>query len=349
MRKNDDNLLWKNIENFGFYYPLYKIWSRNSWLRKTVLILWALSVLLGAFVAYLLIYNKVSNNNYIILLFFVIGIILLLIGFLLFNKCKFSVWIYEKWIMIGSKMYSYAGDLKEVKLYHCIENEYECMKFIYTEIDGGIITEIFLWDPRMLEIFDKLQKILQEKWFDCNIISNLRNVDISGSIEYKAYFGFFSTWKLLSFNEKRHRIKYVLFWFLLKTILVIFMWYLYFWIKLELYEIKLSTLLIIVLVMFIIFVIRFIRSIGKFYARKENNKVFIYTWYWGDWFFLLDNYVLSKIKANYWIFTKWNVEWISLTIKSWWETTVYKRLKNEEVERFCNDLLAESKKRKTFN
>ena len=40
------------------------------------------------------------------------------------------------------------------------------------------------------------------------------------------------------------------------------------------------------------------------------------------------------------------LEWIMLTIDDDNETSIYKWPKNEEVERFCNDLLTEIEKRK---
>ena len=359
----DDNysrVLWERIEKYSFFYPLWQIWNLNPTIRKIVLIIWVLSALWVMFVIYTLIGNKlISWQNFIIFLF-AIGVILSLLPisiiFILFDKCRFIGCIYEKWIEIQWNGYSY-DELKGIKLFQYHENWNEYIKLIYTEFDDRIVTETLLYNPKMDKFLEKIQESFQNKEINCEKISDIRNIDITDSIEYKTHFWFISVWKLLSWKERIYRIRNVMLFMLL---------YLFFWgimfISSLLWEdttfsetmqqfpenfyswLKVFLIILAILVMFL--TIHFILSLKKFYARMENNAVYIQNGYWWKWVVLSDNYVLSKIKVNYWFIVERNIEWIMLTVYNWGENTIYKRPKNEEVERFCNDLSAEVTKHK---
>lgn len=344
MKKNEyDEVFWKRIEKFSFFYPLSQIWKINPTIRKIISVLWILSVLGIGFVIYVVFGNKVITENSSLLSAFTIVVVLVLlcvvaIIYILFDKCKFNAGIYSKWIEIELG-WCLFGELKWVKLYQYSENWDEYVKLIYTEFDDGIITETLLYNQKMDKFLEKIQEAFQNKGISFEKISDLRGIDISDPIEYKAYFWFFNVWELLSRKEKWKRVKW--FWIIyLCTLILLFFWV--FYKRFSIGEIKsaIPVFLIMAWVLLAFLIIYFIFAIKKFYARKENNTVCI------DNIVLSDTYVLSKIKANYWIITEWNLEWIMLTINDGGKTSKYKRPKNEEVERFCNDLLNEIRKRK---
>lgn len=365
MIENDyDGIYWKKIEKFSFFYPLSQIWNTSPMIRKIVLVLWMLSILVAAFIVYMLVSNKLINENRPIIFIFTIAVVIVLlfitvIIYILLDKCKFNAWIYDKWIEIDLKTGRLYSELNKVKIYQYHENWNDYIKLIYTEYDGRITTENLLYNPKMDDFLDKFQESFQKHWISCERISDIKKIDISDEVEYKTRFWFFKVWRLLSRKEKIHRIKNVMIFILL---------YLFFWgimfisslfwdedtsfseaiqqLPDNFYSwLKVFSIILVILIIFL--TIQFILSIKKFYARIENNAVYILNWYWWKWINSSDNYILSKIKANYWIVTEWNLEWIMLNIDDGDKTKIYKRPKNEEVEHFCNDLLAEIRKRKT--
>lgn len=362
---NDDynTILWNKIEKFSFFYPLSQIRKLKPRLRKAISILWIISIIWIGSLIYSLIGNKIVNEYSPAIIFLAIGVVLVSIWpiaiiFLLFSECRFSAWIYDKWIELQWSGYLYDGELKEIKMYQYFENWNEYIKLISTELNGKITVQPFLYNPKIDIFLRKIQELFQENGVVFEKISDVKGIDISAPIEYRARFWFFSVWKLLSQEEKIHRIKnamlfillYLLFWGMLFISSL-------FWDEDTSYSEAIQQLpenfyswlrifLIMLVILMIFLIIHFIISVKKFYARKENNFVCIYNGYWWKWINLPENYVLSKINANYWIISEWNLEWIMLTIDDGDKTRIYKRPKNEEVERFCNDLLIEIKKHK---
>lgn len=338
-----NNLLWKRIEKVSFFYSLKKVRNTNQKFKKGMI---ALLFGLSIFMIYTLyIRIKVPLNDFIWIFLLSIGllfslIILLFIIFLSFENIRFTAEMYEKWMNIRGDTRMYE-ELKDIKLYQYSENWAEYIKLIYTEIDDRILTKTYLWNSKMERLLDKFQEILPKKWINCEKVNDIKNLDISDEIEYKARFWFFTVWNLLSEKEKLKRIKSI-FIIYLCALFLLFIWMIYnrkrdF--SLENIKSDISIFLILAWILLILIIVYFIQSMKKFYARKENNAVYIrkYTW-------LSDNYVLSKIKVNYWFITEWNTEWIILTINFNNTETVYKRPKNEEVERFCSELVDTVKK-----
>lgn len=350
MGKNEyDEIFWKRIEKLSFFYPLSQIWKLSSLTRKIVLVLWIISVLGIGFIIYTIVYNKLVNQNSSIVFIFWVAVISVLLSivaiiYILFDKCRFNAWIYSKWIEIEmwGRLFS---ELKWVKIFQYNENWYEYVKLIYTEYDDIITTETLLYNPKMDKFLEKFQKTFQNHGITCEKISDIRWIDISDPIEYKVRFWFLSTRKLLSCKEKRERIKglskvylYVLLLFLF---LIFFDKKIIFSFSFEEVRSRIPIFFTFAWILLISILLYFVFSSKKFYARMENNAVYIrkYTW-------LTANYLLSKIKCKYWFVSEWNVEWIMLTIDDDDKTSIYKWPKNEEVERFCNDLLSEVKERK---
>jgi len=347
MRKDDyDEILWKKIKKFSFYYPLSQIWEVKPTVRNVVLVLWIISVLGIGFVVYVLLTNKLITADTLFLFIFTVVVVLVLlciiaIIYILFDKCKFNAWIYSKWVGIGLEGRLYS-ELKWVKIFQYPENWNEYIKLIYTEFDSGITTETLLYDPKMGKFLHEMQKSFQNNWISCEKITDIKNIDISESIEYKHYFGLFKAFKMLSWKDKSKRIKRVGIIYLLVLFLLFFLTINSYKRSIENLKSGIPAFLIMSWILLVVVIIYFILSVKKFYARKENNRVYIsYAW-------ISDNYVLSKIKANYWVIAEWNVEWIMLTIDDGGKPRIYKRPKNEEVERFCNDLLIEIRKRKEW-
>lgn len=344
------HLLWKRKEKFSFYYPVSKIWSENPWIKKTAKILWVLFIIWLVFFIYPIINGQLVEGNESFILLFAFWVVLILLWpiaiiFTIFDKCLFRAWIYEKWISIQwMRSHLYSDDLKEIKMFHYSENWNEYIKLIYIESNERVITEDMLYNPKMDKFLERFQETFQDHWISCKNVSDIKDVDINAPIEYSSRFRFFSVRKLLSSDEKWKRIKRagIIYLFML----FILLWMFSSWGDDESYSSSWNTksgaiaFLVIAWVILVCIIIYFILSIKKFYVRKENNSVYInYAW-------ISENYVLSKIKANYWIIVEWNLEWVILTIDDGDKTKIYKRPKNEEVERFCNDLLAEIKKRK---
>lgn len=343
---NYDEIYWKRIEKFNFFYPLTEIWNLNPLIRKVVFILWIISILGIGFIVYTIVYNKLVNQNSLIVFIFWVAVVSVLLSivaiiYILFDKCRFKAWIYSKWVEIDlNKGFSYS-ELNEVKIFHYTKNWNEYIKLIHTEYDDRIITEDILYNHKMDSFLGKLQETLKRKGINCEKITDINDMNISEPIEYKAYFWFRKVWKLLTWKEKWKRLKGFSVIYLL-TLIVLLFWLFYKRFTIEEIKSSIQVFFIMAWILLAFIIIYFIFSIKKFYARKENNAVYIRNYKW-----LTDNYVLSKIKVNYWFIAKWNVEWIVLTISNWKENTVYKRPKNEEVEHFCNNLLAEIRKHKT--
>ncbi len=346
MREDEyDGFLWKRIEKFSFFYPLSQVWKTNPIIRKVISVLWILSVLGVGFILYVVLGNKPITENSSLLSTFTIVVVLVLLSivaiiYILFDKCKFNAGIYSKWIEIELWWCSFE-ELKWVKLYQYSENWDEYVKLIYTEFDDSIKTETLLYNPKMDKFLEKIQEAFQNNGISCEKISDLRGIDISDPIEYKAYFWFLNVWRLLSWKEKWEKVKGFCITYLCVLILL---WIWVFNRRFSIDEIKsgIPAFLIMARVLLAFLIIYFIFAIKKFYARKENNTVCIHNTV------LSKTYVLSKIKANYWIITEWNLEWIMLTVNDGGKTSKYKRPKNVEVERFCNDLLDEIRKRKEW-
>lgn len=358
-------LLWKRRDKLSFFYSLKKVRSTNLKFKK-----WMIALLFGMFVwivftLYIWINVPLNGDTGIFLLSMGLLfslIIILFIWFVLFEHIRFTAGIYDKWIMMWDDCRTYK-ELKEVKLYQYPDNWNEYIKLIYTEFDDKILTKTFLWDPKMDEFLDRFQDALLDKWIDCEKISDIKNIDISDEVEYKVYFWFFSVWKLLSLKEKLHRIKNILifvFVYFIFAAMFLFASILWWWDDdnisfnerltseniLERFNFWITFVLVLLVILIIFLTIHFILSVKKFYARIENNTVYIHNWYWWKWPFLSDDYVLSKIKVNYWFIIEWNMEWIVLTIDDWKENMVFKRPKHEKVERFCSNLLDEVRKHK---
>ncbi len=355
-------ILWKRIEKFSFFYSLSQVWKTNFKRKKLILVLLILIIIWAIFIVYSLTGNKLSIKGDFTVLLLAIGVVIVLISpmiliFVLLEKLRFDAWIYSKWMHFSWRSYLYT-ELKELKLFQYPENWNEYIKLIYTKYDDRITTEDILYNPKMDTFLNKLQETLESKWINCERITDIKNIEISESVEYEAHFWFFKMWELLSWKEKMHRIKNVMF----------FIWlYLFFWGSVFIISLlwnedtpfseviqqlpenfyswlKVFLILLVVLVVFL--TIHFIYSVKKFYARMENNAVYIHNGYWWKWPFLSDNYVLSKIKVNYWFIVEWNIEWIMLTVDTWDESAIYKRPKNEETERFCSELADSVKKYK---
>ena len=356
MKKYDDNLLWKRIEKLSFFYPLKKVRNTDQKFKK-----WMIALLFGMsiFIIYTLyIRIKVPLNDFVWIFLLSMGllfslIILLFTWFILFEKCRFIAEIYEEWIRMWDDTRTYE-ELKEVKIYQYSENWNEYIKLIYTEFDDKILTKTYLWNPKMDEFLDKLQESLLNRWINCEKIKDIKGIDISDEKEYKAHFWFLNVWRLLSRKEKLHRIKNILkfvFAYLIFAAMFLSASIIWWWDDdisiderltsesiLERFNFWISFVSILFIILIIFLTIHFILSVKKFYARIENNVVYIHNWYWWKWVSSSDNYILSKIKVNYWFIEEWNVEWIILTIDDWGNSSVYKRPKNEQTERFCSEL-----------
>ena len=341
---NYDEIYWKRIEKFRFFYPLSQIWNLNSLIRKIVFILWIISVLGIGFIAYTIVYNKLINQNSSIVFIFWVAVVSVLLSivaiiYILFDKCRFKAWIYSKWVEIWLNKGFLYSELNEVKIFHYTENWNEYTKLIYTEYDGRITTETLLYNPKMDKFLEKFQKALQNHGISCEKISDIRWIDISNPIEYKVYFWFLSVWRLLSWKEKWEKVKGFCVAYLW-ALIALFFWICYRRFSIEEIKSSMPVFFIMAWVLLVFIILYFILAIKKFYARKENNTVCIHN------IILSKTYVLSKIKAKYWIISEWNLEWIMLTIDDDDKTSIYKWPKNVEVERFCNDLLNEIRKRK---
>jgi len=363
MKKYDDNLLWKRIEKLSFFYPLKKVRNTGQKFKK-----WMIALLFGMsiFIIYTLyIRIKVPLNDFVWIFLLSMGllfslIILLFTWFILFEKCRFTAGIYEEWIRMWDDSRTYE-ELKEVKIYQCSENWNEYIKLIYTEFDDKILTKTYLWNPKMDEFLGKLQETLLNRWINCEKISGIKGIDISDEKEYKAHFWFLNVWRLLSRKEKLQRVKNILkfvFAYLMFAVMFLVASILWGWEDdnisidemrtgeniLERFKFWIIFTLVLLVILVIFLTIHFIISVKKFYARIENNTVYIHNWYWWKWVSSSDNYVLSKIKVNYWFITERSIEWIMLTINNWKEDIIYKRPRNEETERFCSELIDEVKK-----
>jgi hypothetical protein len=360
MREDDyDNLLWKRIEKFSFFYPIGQIRGVNKSLKETILSLWICTIIWFALILFCLLKNFISNNDLDLVIIFAIGSVIFLISliftiFILFEKCRFIAEIYEEWIRMWDDTRTYE-ELKEVKIYQYSENWNEHIKLIYTEFDDRILTKTYLWNPKMDEFLGKIQGALLNRWINCEKISDIKDIDISDEKEYKAHFWFLNVWKLLSRKEKLHRIKNILkfvFVYLIFAVMFLIASIMWGWDDdnisfdemrageniLERFNFWIIFVLVLLAILVIFLTINFILSVKKFYARIENNTVYIHNWYWWKWVLSSDNYVLSKIKVNYWFITEWNVEWIMLTINDWGSNSIYKRPRNEQTERFCSEL-----------
>ena len=139
---------------------------------------------------------------------------------------------------------------------------------------------------------EKFQKALQNHGISCEKISDLRGIDISDPIEYKAYFWFFKVWRLLSWKEKWEKVKGFCAAYLCALILLCF-WVFYKRFSIEEIKSSIPVFFIMAWVLLFFIIIYFIVAIKKFYARKENNTVCIHNTV------LSKTYVLSKIKAKW--------------------------------------------------
>ena len=355
-------LLWKRIEKFSFFCLLSQFWKTNFKRKKLVLILLILLIIWVFFIVYPLTSNTLLEKGNFMVLLLVIGAVIVLVSFMmlafiLLGNLRFDAWIYSKWINLQWRSYLYR-ELKELKLFHHSENWNEYIKLIYIKSDGKIITEDILYNPKMDTFLRKLKEILESKGINCETITDIKNIEIKESIECKVHFWFLEVLRLLSWKEKMFRIKKIM----------SFVWsYLFFWVLVfvpflfwgkntsfseafqqlpENFYLWLKVFLILFVILVVFLTVHFISSVKKFYARIENNAIYIHNGYGWKWSFLLDSYVLPKIKVKYWFIVEWNVEWIMLTIENGNKTSVYKRPKNEEIEYFCSKLVDLVKKYK---
>lgn len=359
---NQDDILWKRIENVSFSYSLSQVWKTNNKRKRLVLVLLILIIIWVALIVYYIMSNKLSMESDFTVFVPAVGAVIVLICpmiliFVLLEKLWFYAWIYSKWIDISWRSYLYT-ELKELKLFQYPKNWNEYLKFIYTKYDDRIITDDILYNPKMDAFLDKLQEILKNKWINYEVISDINNIDIHESVEYETNFWFFKVRRLLSRKERIHRVKNVMI-FISRYL---FLWGIIFISSLLWDEdtsfseaiqqfpenfyswLKVFLMLLVILVIFL--TIHFILSVKKFYARIENNALYIHNWYGWKWPFLSNNYVLSKIKVNYWFIVEWNIEWIMLTIDDWEDAAIYKWPRNEKIEQFCSKISEEVRKRK---
>ena len=356
---------WKRLEKFIFFYPLWDVWEENKKFRK-----WMIALLFGlilwiGYTLYIRNYVPLDIESFSVLLL-AVGVVFSLIVwlaiiFVLIENIKFKAEMFEQWITIQEKSFSYWV-IKDVKFLKCEEEWNEYIKIISTDIEDKILTKNILYNPKIEKVLEKIQESFEYKWIKCERIIDAKNLDISDETEYEVNFWFLKVWKLLSWEERFHRIKnisifiFVYLIFAVVSFVVVLLWWgeeditirdalqpeklaenFNFWISFY-------SLLLVVLVVFL--TIHFILSVRKFYARIENNMVYIHNGYWGDWFLSSSNFVLSKIKVNYWFIMEWNVEGIMLTINNWEKIVNFKRPRHEKVERFCSNLSDEVKKRK---
>lgn len=334
--KKKESALWKVIEKFSFFYPLSQVPKLNTKIKKMI---WMAFILLAIFFILLIIYKSESWNMPLILLYVkewfracVPVQLFLRLTLLCYSheELTFNACVYSKWVKL--QFDHFYSKYKDVKIYQYLENWDEYIKFIFTETSGWITTETFLYNPKMDKFLEMFQGSFRSNGINCEKISNLKGVDVKDRIDYKAHFGFLTMWKLLPRKEILEKLK--LHWY--RTLFV--------WV------ISLMTVtweyftprggLIMFWICFTLIMIWFIREVSSFYVTIENNAVWV-----SDFRY----YLLSNIEADYKIEAKWNLELISLTIKEWEKTRTYKRPRHKEVERFCNDLLAEIQKRKSEN
>lgn len=335
--KENQSALWKKIEEFKFCYPLFQIWKLHPKRIKIIEVLLLILVILG------IIYSSINNNlgsneitsiyinDWVITIFIVVTIVLLSV--LCFSGLVFRACIYSKWVEL--QFDHFYKEYKNVKILQYFENWDEYIKLIFTQTDDLITTETLLYNPKMDNFLERFQGSFQNNWISCERISNTKGIDISNPVDYKVHFSFLTVLRLLSKKERRKRIEETIKHSLIRA--VIFFVVLISIVK-EVLSRQLSpcALLIMFWILFVIFAILYMLSSDGFSTTIENNAV------WIDDF---EYYILSKIKAKTSIVKEWNIEIVSLTIDNWKKTKTYKWPRHPEVERFCNDLFAEIKKR----
>lgn len=337
--KKKESALWKVIEKFSFFYPLSQVPKLNTKIKKMI---WMAFILLAIFFILLIIYKSESWNMPLILLYVkewfracVPVQLFLRLTLLCYSheELTFNACVYSKWVKL--QFDHFYSKYKDVKIYQYLENGDEYVKLIFTQTDDLITTETLLYNPKMDNFLERFQGSFQNNWISCERISNTKGIDISNPVDYKVHFSFLTVLRLLSKKERRKEIEDFIKHSLIRA--VIFFVVLISIVK-EVPSRQLSpcTLLIIFGILFAIFAILSILSFDGFSTTIENNAV------WIDDF---DYYILSKIKAKSSIIKEWNIEVVSLTIDNWKKTKTYKWPRHPEVERFCNDLLTEIKKR----
>ncbi len=357
-----DEILWRRIEKISFFYPLSQVLKTNSNFKKLVLILWILIIIWIIFIIYSLANMEILTENKFSVLILAIWIVIILLCpialiFALLEKWRFDAGIYDMGINIQWRSRLYT-EFIELKIFKYPENWNEYIKLIYKEYDEKILIENVLYNVKMEPFLDKLQEDLMDRGIKCERINDIKDIDIAKEVEFRTNFRFFSVWNLLSLREKIKRIKNIMFFMLL----YIFFWGLMFVSSLlwdentslseaveqfpENFYSWLRVFIIILIVLMLFLFIHFVLSIKKFYARIENNAVYIHNWYGWKWSFLSDNYVLSNIKVNYSFIVEWDIEWIMLTVEKWNQISVYKRPRNEKTEQFCSKLSDEVRKHK---
>ena len=340
---NNKSPVWKKVKKYSFFYPISQNWRLHPAIKIIVCMLLILVILL---VIYIKLWcdsvrcTMINLNNSPFLSnmigwfpeIFVLLLVVLLIVLFCVGKWKFEAEIGSKWVEL--QFDHFYDEYKDVKLFRYFEKEDEYIKFIFTQNDDLITTETFLYNHKMEKFLDKFQESFQKNWITCEKINDIKWVDLSERVDYKAKLWFRNMRSLIPKKKRKEHIQesyrnifgmvVFVFWGLIAAFN-------------KHYPQSFTYFVVAGLVTYIILTTLSILGMGSFNVTIEDNAV---------WFDDFHYCVLSKIKkVSYETTMKWNVELICLTIDDWNKVKTYKRPKNETVERFCNDLIDEVGKR----